>query len=67
MLTAEAANQDCIKEEKIKGKNLSIFELQSIRCENINIFNFTVHSHSISTILKASELANPTVEVFILK
>jgi len=68
LLTAEAANQDCIQEEKTKEKT-SIFELQSIRCENLNIFNFTVvHSNSISTILlKASEPVNPTVEVIILK
>lgn len=68
LLTAEAANQDCIQEEKMKGKT-SLFEPQSIRCENLNIFNFTVvHSNSISTILlKASEPVNPTVEVIILK
>jgi hypothetical protein len=67
LLTAEATNQDCIK-ERMKEKT-SIFELQFIRCKNVNIFNFTVvHYRSISSsVLYFLKQVNPTVEVFTLK
>ena len=55
LLTAEAANQDCIQEEKTKEKT-SIFELQSIGCENINILNFTVVLYFLKQVNRSTQL-----------